>query len=77
MSQSGTNLPSLEPAVDKGSGDLYRGMEVSIIAGSLKMHRGVVKGTREHDDRTMVDVLLSTQVQNTLVALDSKDVREL
>lgn len=46
------------------------------MAGSFKLHYGVVKGTREKDDQVMVDVLISTHMQNTLVSLCYEQVRE-
>lgn len=60
----------------KGPGDLYRGMEVSVVAGNLKMHYGTVKGTREKSDKVVVDVLMSTQMVNTLASFNVEDVRE-
>lgn len=76
-SQSGTNVPVLEAEADmKGVGNLYGGMEVVIDVGSLKMHHGVVKGTREKDGRIMIDVLTSTLLVNTMVSLDAESVRE-
>lgn len=60
----------------KGVGNLYGGMEVVIEVGSLKGHQGVVKGTREKDDRIMIDVLTSTQLINTMTSFDAESVRE-
>jgi hypothetical protein len=59
------------------TGDMYKGMEVSIHEGDAKMHSGVIRGTRSKEGRVIVDVLTSTRTINTVVALDILSVREL
>jgi hypothetical protein len=58
------------------TGDPYKGMEVFIQQGEAKMHFGVVKGSREKDGRTIVDVLTTTRTVNGVYALDLDSVRE-
>lgn len=56
--------------------DPYRGLDVSVVAGSFKLHCGVVKGTRDKDGKVMVDVQISTQMQQKLVSFGVEEVRE-
>jgi hypothetical protein len=58
------------------TGDVYRGMEVTILEGDAKSHFGVVKGTRVKDGRTIIDVQTSTRTINTMIALDVSSVKE-
>jgi hypothetical protein len=74
----GPNISASGPGVSMLSSiDPYRGMEVSIHVGQFKGHHGTVKGSREKDGMTVVDIQSLTRLQNSMVTLDIQDVREL
>ena len=58
------------------TGDLYKGMEVSIHSGDAKMHFSVVQATRSKEGRVIVDVLTLTWTINTVATLDLLHVKE-
>ena len=57
--------------------DPYKGMQVAILAGSLKRHHGAIIGTRETDAGVLVDVQTTTRVINSVVPFRLQEVREL
>jgi hypothetical protein len=74
---------SLPPSDEQGdirgkmyTGDVYKGIEVSIHEGDAKMHFGVVQGARLKEGRVTVDVLTSTRTINTVITLDILSVKE-